>query len=171
MSKLKVMIYGEPVLRKKALKVESFDEELRTLIDDMVDTMGDEDGVGLAANQVGVLKRVIVVNPVPGRGQTLMKIVNPEITWESDETENFEEGCLSVPGIRGKIVRPVAVRLDYQDENGEHRSIEADGLVARIVQHEIDHLDGVLCVDRLSRAKKSMIKGHLRELERMAGRE
>ncbi len=166
MSSMELKIYGDRILREKSGKVDLFDDWLVSFFDDMVETMAAESGVGLAATQVGVLKRIAVVNPVPDDSGKLLKLVNPKIVSVSEETGSFEEGCLSVPGIRGNVIRPVAITLEYQDEKGEKHVLEGDGLVARIVQHEIDHLDGVLFVDRLSFAKKAMIRGKLRELAR-----
>ncbi len=161
-------IVGDSILRKKAGKVEVFDESLRKLLEDMAETMIVEGGVGLAAPQVGVSKMVAVVNPDPGNRDTLLKLVNPKIVETGAETESVEEGCLSVPGIRGNVVRPVVIVLEYQDENGNPMKIQVDGLVSRIAQHEIDHLEGILFTDRLSFAKKMMIKGRLKELARRA---
>lgn len=171
MATMRVRIYGDTVLRKKAGEVTEFDDDLVRFLDDMVETMMIEDGVGLAAPQVGVSKRIVVINEHPGDPETLMRIVNPVITLIEDETESIEEGCLSVPGIRGKVTRPTALNMTWQDEKGEKYEIEADGLLARIIQHECDHLDGVLFVDRLSLAKRALIRGHLRELKKRSGEE
>jgi len=166
MASMRVRIYGEKVLREKASDVVDFDESLSRFLDDMVETMMAEDGVGLAANQVGVTRRIAVVNREPGNTDTLLRLVNPKITASSDETDSFEEGCLSVPGVNGSVVRPVEVELEYQDEKGARHTMKAGPMVARIIQHELDHLDGVLFVDRLSLAKKILIKAKLRELSR-----
>jgi peptide deformylase len=171
MESLGLRIYGSNVLRKKGANVEEFDDELALLIDRMVETMIIEDGVGLAAPQVGVSKQVAVVNPEPENEKTLIKMVNPVIVSESDETESFEEGCLSVPGIRGNVIRPISIEVHFQDETGGKRELEADGLLARIIQHEVDHLNGVLFIDRLSVAKKMLIKSKLRSLSDGSGRE
>ncbi|MBU8922113.1 MAG: peptide deformylase [Bacteroidales bacterium] len=167
---MRVRIYGDPVLRKKSEKVTEFDDELLAFLDDMAETMILEDGVGLAAPQVGVSKQIAVINREPGNPASLIKVINPEIVNFSDENENVEEGCLSVPGIRGKVVRPTSLEMTYQDEKGERYELKTDGLEARIIQHELDHLNGVLFVDKLSLAKKVLIKGKLRELSRR-GRE
>ena len=169
MSVRKVRIYGDPVLRRKAEEVAEFDGSLAELLEDMAETMVREDGVGLAAPQVGVSTRVIVVNDDPRNPDTLMQIVNPVITPVGDETESVEEGCLSVPGIRGRVTRPAALHMSWQDEKGGRHETDADGLLARIIQHEIDHLDGVLFVDRLSLGKKALIRGQLRELKSRSG--
>lgn len=166
MTTMRVRIYGDSVLRVKSGEVTGFDESLSRFLDDMVETMMFEDGVGLAANQVGVTRRIAVINREPGNTDTLIKLVNPKITASSDITESHEEGCLSVPGIRGNVVRPVGIELEYQDESGGRHVMKADAIIARIIQHELDHLDGVLFVDRLSLAKKVLIRGKLRELSR-----
>lgn len=169
MSVRRVRIYGDPVLRRKAEEVVEFDGSLAELLEDMAETMVREDGVGLAAPQVGVSRRVIVVNDDPRNPDTLMKIINPVITPVGEETESVEEGCLSVPGIRGRVTRPVELHMSWQDEKGGRHETDAGGLLARIIQHEIDHLDGILFVDRLSLGKKALIRGQLRELKSRSG--
>lgn len=170
MESLGLQIYGSKVLRTRGSTVEEFDGELAGFLDRMVETMIIEDGVGLAAPQVGVSKQVAVVNPEPENEKRLIKIVNPVVVSVSDETESFEEGCLSVPGIRGNVIRPVAIEVHYQDETGEKHELRADGLLARIIQHEMDHLNGILFVERLSIAKKMLIKSKLRSLSNGSGR-
>ncbi|MCK4539456.1 MAG: peptide deformylase [Candidatus Krumholzibacteria bacterium] len=167
---MRIHIYGDPVLRKRGEKVTEFDDDLLVFLDDMAETMILEDGVGLAAPQVGVSKQIAVINREPGNSDTLLMVINPEITLFGDETESMDEGCLSVPGIRGKVTRSVSLEMTYQDEKGEQQELYAEGLEARIIQHELDHLGGVLFVDRLSIAKKVLIKGKLRELSKR-GRE
>ncbi|HER43884.1 MAG TPA: peptide deformylase [Candidatus Eisenbacteria bacterium] len=164
MEPLGIQTYGSGVLRRESERVEEFGRELEEFLLRMVETMLVEDGVGLAAPQVGVARSIAVVNPEPENEKTLIKMVNPKIVSYSDETESCEEGCLSVPGIRGSVIRPVAVEVEYLDENGSERRLQADGLLARIIQHEIDHLHGVLFVDRLSIARKMLIKSKLRSL-------
>ncbi len=171
MESLGLQVYGSKVLRKRSSNVEKFDDELATFIDRMVETMIIEEGVGLAAPQVGVSKQIAVVNPEPENEKTLIKMVNPVIVQASDETESIEEGCLSVPGIRGNVIRPLAIEVHYQDEKGEKHELRADGLLARIIQHEVDHLNGILFIERLSIAKKMLIKPKLRSLSDGSGRE
>jgi peptide deformylase len=166
METLGIRIYGDEVLRGKSEDVEEFDERLADFVQKMVETMVVEEGVGLAAPQVGVSRRIAVVNPDPYNPDTLLTLVNPRILSCSEETECVEEGCLSVPGIRGKVDRPVAIEVEYRDTGGESHCIRVDGLVSRIIQHEIDHLDGVLFVDRLSFGRKTLVKGKLKELSR-----
>ncbi len=161
---LGIRTYGSDVLRLESKPVEEFGEELNEFLLRMVETMIVEDGVGLAAPQVGVSQSIAVINPEPENEKTLIKMVNPKIVAFSEETDTLEEGCLSVPGIRGNVVRSSAVEVTYLDEKGAERRLQADGLLARIIQHEIDHLHGVLFVDRLSIAKKMLIKSKLRSL-------
>ncbi len=170
MAALKIRIYGDRVLRVKGKIVEEFGGELNPFIEQMVVTMIEQEGVGLAAPQVGVSKRIAIINPEPGRNQTLIKMVNPRIISASTETEQFEEGCLSVPDIRGNVIRPTSIEVAYQDEEGREHRMQCDGLAARIIQHEIDHLDGILFVDRLSLATKALIRSRLRDLMNRGGR-
>ena len=166
MGSLGIKIYGEEILRNKAADVEKFDEELGELVKNMVETMIVEEGVGLAAPQVGVSRRIAVVNPDPYDPGTLLTLVNPRILSCSDDTECIEEGCLSVPGVRGKVDRPIEIEIEYQDAGGSTHCIRVDGLVSRIIQHELDHLDGVLFTDRLSFGRKTLVRGKLRDLAR-----
>jgi peptide deformylase len=144
--------------------VDDFDEELLTFLNDMVETMIVEGGVGLAAPQVGVSRQIAVINPEPENEKTLIKMINPRIVATSDETEILEEGCLSIPGIRADVIRSKGLEVLYQDEGGKEHRLEAEGLLARIIQHEVDHLNGVLFIDHLSTAKKLLIKPQLRKL-------
>jgi peptide deformylase len=147
---------GDPVLRTPAAPVAAVDDGVRALIADMFDTMYDADGVGLAGPQVGVGQRVIVVDSHED-GQHPMALVNPSITWASDETERGEEGCLSIPGLREMVERSIAVTVEALDRDGAPLRIEAEGLLARILQHEVDHLDGILFLDRVSPLKRRML--------------
>lgn len=142
-----IRIMGDEILRKKSRPVEKIDDRIKTLIDDMVETMYHEDGVGLAAPQVGVLKRIIVIDV----GEGPIKLINPEII-DSEGTQTEEEGCLSIPGERGIVERPAEVKVKALNENGEEVIIEGTGLLARALCHEIDHLDGILFVDRIKKA-------------------
>ncbi len=171
MRSLRIRIYGDDILRAESAEVEKFDGELGELIEKMVETMIVEDGVGLAAPQVGVSRRIAVVNPDPQNPDTLLTLVNPRIRSCSDETDCVEEGCLSVPGIRGRVERPIAIEVEYQDRHGGKHCVKVVGLVSRIMQHEVDHLDGVLFVDRLSFGRKTLVKGRLRDLARKGKRE
>ena len=134
----------DDILRKHSRKVVKFDHRLGVLLDDMADTMYEADGVGLAAPQVGVLKRAVVIDV----GEGLIELVNPEILWSEGETIGAE-GCLSVPGRRGTVKRPEKVRVHAQDRKGNHIEVEGEGLLAVCLCHELDHLDGVLYVDKM----------------------
>ncbi len=135
---------GDPVLRQETHPIDQFDESLRLLVLRMEEAMREAEGVGLAATQIGSALRVMVYDI----GEGLVPCVNPEVIEASDELEEYEEGCLSLPGVSIGIERPAKVRLAYQDLEGNSNIIEAEGLLARVIQHEIDHLDGVLIIDR-----------------------
>ena len=168
MAILPVRIYGDPVLRKRAAEVRTFDDALRRLIADMRETMHAYQGVGLAATQVGVLQRVLVVDvPLDDDGQTraAYALVNPVIE-QRDASQSAEEGCLSIPGIFDDVTRALRIRVKYQDEQGSLRTLDAEGYLARAIQHEIDHLDGVLFVDRLGALKRQFLKRALEALAR-----
>mgnify|MGYP001461363013 CR=1 FL=1 len=167
MALLPILTAPDPLLKKKSQPVEKVDDKIRTLLDDMLDTMYDAPGIGLAAPQVGVLKRVIVID-VSGEEGTPKpyKMVNPEIVWSSDDISTYEEGCLSVPENYSEVERPSQVKVKYLDENGEEQLLEADGLLATCVQHEIDHLEGTLFIDHISRIKRSMILRKLQKIKK-----
>ncbi|MFI4975196.1 MAG: peptide deformylase [Caulobacterales bacterium] len=144
-----------PFLKKKSRRVERVDDALRALMDDMLETMYAAPGIGLAAIQVGEPVRVIVMDLARGDNPPAPRcFVNPEIVWASQETQPFEEGCLSVPEIYEEVERPAKVRLRYQDYQGEMVEEDAEGLFAVCIQHEMDHLEGVLFIDHLSRLKR-----------------
>jgi peptide deformylase len=153
--------FGDPVLRTKARPVDRFDQALRSEIERMGHLMHDSLGVGLAATQVGTLNRVLVYRVAPEGN--IAALVNPEIEWKGKETETMEEGCLSLPSVLVDVERPIHVRVRALDENGESILIEASGLEARVIQHEIDHLDGVLILDRTSRDQRKEAMRTLRE--------
>ena len=141
----KIVKLGEDdVLRKRARKVEKFDKRLHVLLDDMADTMYEADGAGLAAPQVGILKRVVVIDV----GEGLIELVNPEII-ASEGTQMCIEGCLSVPGKRGRVERPALVRVHAQDRDGNHIELEGEEFLANALCHELDHLDGIVYVDKM----------------------
>lgn len=159
-----ICIYGDPVLRKKALPVNSFDDKLKSFISDMIETMVKEDGVGLAAPQVGESIRVVVIDPTGGENDPYI-LINPEITFLSEETEVNEEGCLSLPGVTLKVMRSIRVSVKALDQNGKEFIIEnAEGLLARALQHEIDHLDGIMIIDHVSALQRKMLSGKLKKL-------
>ena len=157
MALLPIIHVPDDVLRQTAQPVQEVTAATRKLLDDMAETMYDAPGIGLAANQVGSLERVIVMDCGPDDSPELWRMINPEIIWESDGTSTLEEGCLSIPGHNAEVVRPASVRARYIDIDGKPQEMEADGLLAACIQHEIDHLNGVLFIDHLSRLKKSMI--------------
>jgi peptide deformylase len=143
------------VLKQKSQPVEAVDDDLRRLMDDMRETMYDAPGIGLAAVQIGEPKRVIVMDlSREGEDKQPRYFVNPEITWASEETAPYEEGCLSVPEVYDEVERPARVKLKYLNYDGEPVEEDAEGLFAVCIQHEMDHLEGVLFIDRLSRLKR-----------------
>lgn len=165
---LEILKYPDPFLNTKARPVEAVDDGIRKLIDDMVETMYHAKGIGLASVQVGVDKRVVVLD-VPDeddgerkRGKNLLALVNPEITYKEGVT-TFEEGCLSVPGFTADVERASVLKVSALDRDGSPIQIEAGGLLAIAIQHEIDHIDGFLFIDRLSRIKREMIKRRIRK--------
>lgn len=168
MSVLKLYEYPDEILRQTSEKVSKVDDELRRFLDDMLETMYVDKGCGLAAPQVGVLKRVIVLDDNPSdedmSARNPMYLINPEIVWRSDETVLFNEGCLSLPEQRAEVERHEKVRVHYLDYNGVEREILADEFLAIILQHEIDHLDGILYIDHLSRLKRMRLLNKLNKL-------
>ena len=168
MATREICLFPDPVLREVATPVDTFDDELRTLIDDMVETMHKAPGIGLAAPQIGISKRLAVVDLSVGEDpEQLLVLVNPELEVSADE-EADQEGCLSIPDFTEKVTRPATVKLTAKDAQGEAYELEADGLLARAIQHEIDHLDGVLFVDYLKGLKREKAKRHLKRLLRGA---
>jgi len=157
---------GDPVLRAKALPVERFDATLAQEVERMGQLMHDALGIGLAATQLGVLHRVLVYRAYAE--DELTALVNPVIEWRSDELEVAEEGCLSLPGVHVEVERPARVRVTAQDERGERLQVEAEGLHARVIQHEVDHLDGVLILDRISRDARKQAMRAMREARETA---
>jgi peptide deformylase len=155
---------GDPVLKSRATAVDRFDDSLRTQVSRMGAIMNDALGVGLAAPQVGLSQRLLVYRV--GQEAPLIALVNPEIEWSSDDAEEAEEGCLSIPGIGVDVDRPVHVRVRARDEFGDTRLVEASGLEARVIQHEMDHLDGVLILDRTTKDQRKEAMRTLRERER-----
>ena len=165
MAKLEILEFPDPRLRTVAKPVETVDDALRKLIDDMIETMYEASGIGLAASQVNVHKRVLVIDVSETRDQPQV-FINPEITPLTEDLAPYEEGCLSVPGFDEKVERPSRVRIRALDRNGEPFEIETDGLLATCIQHEIDHLNGKLFVDYVSRLKRDRIKKKLQKVHR-----
>jgi len=158
--------FGDPVLRTRARSIDRFDDELRREIERMGRLMDDAIGVGLAATQVGVVHRLLVYRIA--QDAELAALINPEVEWSGRDTESMEEGCLSLPGVLVDVDRPVHVRVRALNEHGEPMLIEASGLEARVIQHEIDHLDGVLILDRTSRDQRKEAMRILREAQQAA---
>lgn len=167
MAILPIIKAPDPILKQRCAPVENVDDATRRLMDDMLETMYVAPGVGLAAPQVGVHKRIIVVDTSDPEGErTPMRMANPEIIAASDELLLREEGCLSFPEQYEDVERPATVRIRYVDHENEIREIDAEGLLAVCVQHEIDHLDGVLLVDHLSTLKRSIILRKMKKLKK-----
>lgn len=181
---LPIHIYGDPVLREPGEQITGDSHELQELIDNMIDTMEGASGIGLAAPQVGRSLRIFVINlsvlrreatedeeleelglPVDDDRDTLV-VINPEIMSESEETCDYEEGCLSIPGLTDMVTRAERVHMEYLDRDFEVREIDAGGLLARVMLHEYDHLEGVLFVDRLSTIRRRFMKRQLRDMKK-----
>lgn len=171
---LPIRVFGDPILRQRAVEVTADSPEVQSLIDDMIETMRQAPGIGLAATQVGRMERMFVVDlslraeedteeelpPQP------MVFINPEIVDEGGEDVEYDEGCLSIPDITETVVRPDVVRVRYLDRDFEERTAEVRGVLARVVQHEFDHLEGVLFIDRISPLRRRLLKRRLREISR-----
>ena len=158
MAKKQILTIPDPLLRKVSEPVTSVNTEVKNLMDDMLETMYAAPGIGLAAVQVGVLKRIIVIDlSKDGQKKDPLFIVNPQITFKSDELISYEEGCLSIPNQFAEVKRPSSCKVNFLDYNGKKREINANGLLATCVQHEVDHLNGVLFIDHLSKLKKDFI--------------
>lgn len=170
MAILPIVTYDDDVLRQKAHPVKKNTNELQQLIDDMFDTMYNADGVGLAAPQIGEMLRLFVADGdvyAEEEGESKygpLVFINPEITFESEETIDMDEGCLSIPGVYGPVTRSEKIVVKYLDRQFNEQDMEVDGRIARIIQHETDHLDGVLFLDHLSVFKRRLLSSRLREL-------
>ena len=163
-----IIIAPDPRLKVVSTDVEKVDDETRALIADMLDSMYAADGVGLAAIQIGVPKRVIVMDLDQKDGKNQPRaFINPKITWASEETAIFEEGCLSVPDIYDAVDRPAAIKAEYLDRDGNMQVLEADGMLATCLQHEMDHLEGVLFIDHLSKLKRGIVLRKLQKAKRL----
>jgi peptide deformylase len=165
-----IRIIGDPVLRKNAESVVDFNEQLKVTVEDMFETMFEAEGIGLAAPQVNISKRFLIIGlPREGDEPERFFFANPEIL-ETKGEKSFEEGCLSVPDVRAEVVRPDWIKLRYQDIEGKEHLLETGELLARVLQHEIDHLNGILFVDRLTPARKALLKNQLQELIEKSGK-
>jgi peptide deformylase len=164
MSRLTIRTHPDPVLRQVAKPVQAVDARVAKLMDDMLAMMYAHNGIGLAANQVGILERVITVDLSPERdGTKALLIANPEILWHSEELFTYNEGCLSVPEQYADVARPQKIRMSYLDQTGKQQEMEAEDLLSQCLQHEVDHLNGKLFIDYLSPLKRKML---LRKLEK-----
>lgn len=170
MAILSILHYPDPRLFQKAKPVAEVDDRIRQLVRDMAETMYAAPGVGLAATQVDVHERVVVID-VSEDGNDLHVLINPEITWKSDEQQTYEEGCLSVPGVYDEVQRAARIHVKALNERGEPFEFDADGLLAVCVQHELDHLQGKVFVEYLSLLKQNRIRTRLRKQQREAQRE
>jgi len=169
MAVLPILTAPDPRLKLVSEPVETVDTATRKLLDDMIETMYEAPGIGLAAVQVGVARRLLVLD-VSGEddARTPLCFINPELVWASDEYATYNEGCLSVPEHYAEVDRPARVRVRYLDHDGVAREVEADGLLATCLQHEMDHLDGVLFIEHLSRLRRDMILRKLRRSQRLS---
>ncbi len=168
----KIIIEPDPILRKKSEPLEKVDDDTRKLMDEMLETMYAAPGIGLAGVQIGILKRIVVIDiSKDEQKKKPLFLINPKITFRSKKTSTYEEGCLSLPGQFAEIERPSECSLNYIDYNGKQKNLKADGLLATCIQHEVDHLNGILFIDYLSKLKKDMIIKKLlkqkKELERI----
>ncbi len=168
----KILIEPDPILRKKCDPLETVNAETKKLMDDMLETMYAAPGIGLAAVQIGILKRLVVIDISKEKDQKKpLFLVNPEIISQSNEKSVYEEGCLSLPGQFAEVERPAECVVKYVDYNGNLKELKADGLLATCIQHEVDHLNGVLFIDYLSKLKRDMIikklVKHKKEIERI----
>lgn len=162
MALLEILEYPHPVLKKQASKVKKIDDDIRKTLDDMLETMYKAPGIGLAAPQIGISKRMLVLDISLEKNAPYF-MINPEIIWESEEESVCQEGCLSVPEQYADVVRPAKIKVKYQDYDGKDQELEASEMLATCIQHEMDHLDGVLFIDYLSRLKRNMLVKKLKK--------
>ena len=172
MSKKKILTLPDPILRKTSEPVEKIDKKIKNLMDDMLETMYAAPGIGLAAVQIGILKRIIVIDlSKEGEKKKPIFIVNPEIISKSSDLVSYEEGCLSIPNQFAEVERPNTCKIKFLDYEGNKKELEAKGLLSTCIQHEIDHLNGILFIDYLSKLKKEMIikkvKKQKKEIDRV----
>ena len=166
---LNIHILGDPVLRRPARPVETFDDGLKDLVHDMYETMLEADGIGLAAPQIGLEQRLLVLGiPMEDESIKLAAFINPEVLATRDRCR-MEEGCLSIPGIRADVDRPARIQLRWQDVDGSERKAWFDDLEARVLQHEIDHLNGILFIDHLSPEERTLLQPEIRRLQEQYG--
>lgn len=169
MALLPIITAPDPILETVSTPVEQVTDEVRQQLDDMLETMYAAPGIGLAAIQVGIAKRMLVIDVSrEGEDKAPLFIINPEITWVSDDDSVYEEGCLSLPEQYADVERPAEIKVSYLDRNGDRQELHADGLLATCLQHEMDHLDGILFVDHISALKRNMILRKLLKQKRLA---
>lgn len=169
MALLPIITAPDPVLETVSTPVEAVTDTVRQQLDDMLETMYAAPGIGLAAIQVGIPKRMLVIDVArEGEEKQPLHIINPEIVWVSDDDQLYEEGCLSLPEQYAEVERPAEIKVSYLDRNGERQELHADGLLAVCLQHEMDHLDGILFVDHISALKRNMILRKLLKQKRLA---
>ena len=166
-----ILIHPDPRLKKVCEPVGDVNASIRKLADDMLETMYDAPGVGLAGPQVGVMKRIFVIDCADKESTPdPMVLINPEITWKSEELHTYEEGCLSIPEVYAEVTRPEMVRMSYLDIDGKRHEDEFDALYATAAQHELDHLNGTLFIDYLSKIKRTMITNKMKKLKKERAR-
>lgn len=171
MALLTLITYPDPRLKFRSEEVTEINDEVRRQLEDMLDTMYAKGGIGLAGVQVGILKRILVMDidqDERGERKNPLKMINPEIVWRSEEENVYSEGCLSFPGQYADVVRPASIRIRYLDEQGKAQEVAADGLFATCFQHELDHLDGITFTDHLTRMKRDMIHRKLLKQQKPA---
>jgi peptide deformylase len=169
MSILPIYVYDHSILKHKADTIEHLNDDIRTFINDMKETMLNAEGIGLAANQVGSPLSITIIDISPVEGYESIKpltMINPKITHYSDEETDYEEGCLSLPNLRELVIRPEAIQVSFMDEHEKLHTMEADGLLARVMQHEIDHLNGIYFTDRLTQLKRTLLQSKLRRISK-----
>lgn len=169
MSILPIYVYDHSILKHKADTIEHLNDDIRTFINDMKETMLNAEGIGLAANQVGSPLSITIIDISPVEGCESIKsltMINPKITHYSDEETDYEEGCLSLPNLRELVIRPEAIQVSFMDEHEKLHTMEADGLLARVMQHEIDHLNGIYFTDRLTQLKRTLLQSKLRRISK-----
>lgn len=173
MTTREIKFVPEHCLREVCAPIEDVNDDIRKLADDMLETMYDAPGIGLAASQIGVLKRLFVLDVAEREDEENgkkepMVFINPEITWKSEETRVYQEGCLSIPGIYEDVERPDRIKVAFLDRDGKQQELEAGGILATCIQHELDHLNGVLFIDYLSRLKRDRIIKKMQKQQKMA---
>jgi len=169
MTQLPIRIIPDPVLRKVALPVDSVDKRVAKFMEDMLESMYKGNGIGLAANQVGSLERLISLDVSEERnGSKAILMANPEITWfDPEDSFTYNEGCLSIPGHYADVTRPKRIRLTYLDTHGKKQELEAEDLLSQCIQHEIDHLNGILFIDHISKLKRDIITKKIEKVQRL----